>query len=123
MSQEIKNIAVEDLVLWTENPRDPIEASAKDQDIAERALADNDSKWTLAKLARDMGTDYDFSEIPTVVYHDTKPVVYDGNRRMILAKLKHGYIKVSGSERLKIPDIPKEIPCNVCSERLRFVIS
>ena len=118
MSQEIKNIAVEDLVLWTENPRDPIEASAKDQDIAERALADRDSKWTLAKLARDMGSDYDFSEIPTVVYHDGNPVVYDGNRRMILAKLKHGYIKVSGSERLKIPDIPKEIPCNVCSEKV-----
>jgi len=26
-------IPVEDLVLWTENPRDPISASANDQDI------------------------------------------------------------------------------------------
>jgi len=32
--QEIKNIAVEDLVLWSENPRDQISASAQDQDIA-----------------------------------------------------------------------------------------
>jgi hypothetical protein len=118
MSQEIKKIAVEDLVLWTENPRDPISAGANDQDIAERALADKDSKWTLAKLAKDMGADYDFSEIPTVVYHGTSPVVYDGNRRMILAKLKYGYITVAGSERLKIPDIPKEIPCNVCSKKV-----
>jgi hypothetical protein len=112
MSQEIKIIGVQELVLWTENPRDPIDPTGKDQDIAERALDDKMSKWTLAKLARDMGSDYDFSELPTVVYRGSKPIVYDGNRRMILAKLKHGYIKIPGSDKLKIPDIPKEIPCN-----------
>src|SRR4030095_15526481 len=89
---------------------------AKDQDIAEKALDDKSGKWNLAKLAKEMGSDYDFSELPTVVYKNSRPIVYDGNRRMILAKLKHSYIKLRGSERLRIPDIPKTIPCNVCSE-------
>jgi hypothetical protein len=75
MSQEIKPIAVKDLVLWTENPRDPIDPTGKDEDIAKRALDDELSKWTLAKLAKDMGPDYDFSEIPTVVYLGSRPVV------------------------------------------------
>jgi hypothetical protein len=116
MSQEIKPIAVKDLVLWTENPRDPIDPSRKDQDVVERALDDKFSKWNLAKLAREMGPDYDFSELPTVVYQRSRPIVYDGNRRIILAKLKHGYIQAPYSEKLRLPDIPKEIPCNVCSE-------
>jgi hypothetical protein len=34
MRQDIKNIAVEDVVLWTENPRDPISASVQDHDLA-----------------------------------------------------------------------------------------
>lgn len=124
MSQEIKDIKVKDLVLWTENPRDPIDKTGKDLQIAEKAVVDQSSKWNLAKLAKQMGSDYDFSELPTVVYHGSKPVVYDGNRRMVLAKLKLSYIKVPGAERLKIPDIPVEIPCNVCSEdvALRHVL-
>jgi hypothetical protein len=123
MSQEIKLIDVKDLVLWTENPRDPIEKGG-DQKIAEKAVVDELSKWNLQKLAKQMGSDYDFSELPTVVYHGSKPVVYDGNRRMVLAKLKLGFLEVAGSDRLKIPEIPKRIPCNVCSEEtaLRHVL-
>jgi hypothetical protein len=30
MSQEVKYIKIEDLVLWTENPRDPIDKNATD---------------------------------------------------------------------------------------------
>lgn len=116
MTQEIKIIKIEDLVLWTENPRDPIAKTGKDQEIAEKAVVDELSKWNLSKLAKQMGDDYDFSELPTVVYHGSRPVVYDGNRRMVLAKLKLELLKVPGSERLKVPDIPAEIPCNVCSE-------
>ena len=33
-NQEIINIKIEDLVLWTENPRDPISPDLADQDVA-----------------------------------------------------------------------------------------
>lgn len=36
MGQEIKYINISELVLWTENPRDPISSSATDQEIADR---------------------------------------------------------------------------------------
>ena len=116
MSQEIKTIKVKDLVLWTENPRDPIKSDAKDQDIADKALTDNHGKWNLMKLAKEMKTHYDFSELPTIVYHGGKPVVYDGNRRIILAKLKHDFVSLEDVDKSNLPDIPKELPCNVCSK-------
>ena len=92
MTQEIREIDVRDLVLWTENPRDPINSAASDQDVANKAFEDRHSKWSLSKLVDDMGKHYDLSELPTVVYKDGKPVVYDGNRRVILAKLLHGSV-------------------------------
>ena len=118
MDQEVKYINIRDLVLWTENPRDPIDENAVDQDIVNRALDDKLSKWTLPKLAKEMGDYYDFSELPTVVYHDGKPVVYDGNRRIILGKIKHGLVKVNNGTNIKIPDFPEEIPCNVCKRKI-----
>lgn len=42
MKQEIKYIPIKDLVLWTENPRDPISPNASDQDVVNRALLNND---------------------------------------------------------------------------------
>lgn len=116
MSQEVIYIDVNKLVLWTENPRDPIDPKATDQEVVDNALDDKHSKWTLRKLAKEMGEYYDLSELPTVVYHGKKPVVYDGNRRIILGKIKHGCVNVEGGEKISIPDFPKEIPCNVCSE-------
>lgn len=118
MSQEIKQIDIADLVLWTENPRDPIDVDAKDQDIADRAWIDKQEKWNLLKLAKEMRSHYDLSELPTVVYHANRPVVYDGNRRMILAKLKHNLITLEGFDKSKLPFIPKSIPCNVCSNEI-----
>lgn len=118
MEQEIRDINIKDLVLWTENPRDPIDENAKDQDIVDRAISDKFSKWTLSKLAKEMGSYYDFSELPTVVYHNKRPVVYDGNRRMILGKIKHNLVNVTGSSNIKIPDIPEVIPCNVCEKQI-----
>lgn len=112
--QEVRKIRVKDLVLWTENPRDPIDENATDQDIINRAFDDDLSKWTLTKLAKEMGNHYDLSEIPTVVYHDSKPVVYDGNRRVILAKIKLGYASIPSGIKLTLPSFPEEIPCNVC---------
>ncbi|HMG82089.1 MAG TPA: hypothetical protein VK559_03560 [Ferruginibacter sp.] len=115
MSQDVQYISIKNLILWTENPRDPIDIYAKDQDVVDRAFDDKSSKWSLAKLAKEMGDYYDFSELPTVVYHGKKPVVYDGNRRVILGKIKHGYV-TSNDHVLRLPDIPNEIPCNVCSK-------
>lgn len=115
MSQEIQNIKIEDLVLWTENPRDPIDPRSSDQDIADKAWEDEHEKWNLLKLAKDMRRYYDFSELPTVVYYENSPIVYDGNRRMILAKLYHDLVKLDGLDKSKLPSIPKVIPCNVCS--------
>ncbi len=116
MSQKVKNIKISDLVLWTENPRDPIDESASDQDIIDRALNSSSNKWSFQKLAKEMGDHYDFSELPTVVYKNKKPVVYDGNRRVALGKIKHGLVKVPPNMELKLPEIPHEIPCNICSE-------
>lgn len=118
MEQTVKYINLKDLVLWTENPRDPIDENATDQDIVDRALYDGLLKWTLPKLAKEMGDYYDFSELPTVVYHDKKPVVYDGNRRIILGKIKHGLVTIPSETRIQIPDFPVEIPCNVCSKKI-----
>jgi hypothetical protein len=118
MSQQIKEIDINELVLWTENPRDPIDSGASDQEIADRAWKDVDEKWNLLKLAKDMLTHYDLSELPTVVYHGDKPIVYDGNRRMILAKLKHDCVKLDGFDKSKLPSIPRKIPCNVCSKQI-----
>ena len=118
MNQEIKYINIKDLVLWTENPREPIDENATDQDIVNRALDDQFSKWTLAKLAKEMGDYYDFSELPTVVYHGKKPVVYDGNRRIILGKIKHGLVTVPDRTSIRIPDFPEQIPCNVCTKKV-----
>lgn len=118
MNQSVKYIKIKDLVLWTENPRDPIDPNATDQDIINRALRDNNAKWTLAKLAKEMGQYYDFSELPTVVYHGSNPIVYDGNRRLVLGKIKLGFAAVE--DRLEvdnIPYFPTEIPCNVCDEQ------
>ncbi len=117
-NQKVELIKIKDLVLWTENPREPIDENATDQEIVDRAFEDKRSKWTLPKLAKEMGDYYDFSEIPTVVYHNGKPVVYDGNRRMILGKIKLGLVSVPNGENIRIPDFPTEIPCNVCSQKI-----
>lgn len=116
MGQEVRTLKLEDLVLWTENPRDPIDEKASDQNIVDRALVDERSKWSLPKLAKEMGNHYDYSELPTVVFHGKKPVVYDGNRRVILGKIKHGLVSVDGFDTASIPSFPNEIPCNVCSK-------
>ena len=118
MDQKVKYLNLKDLVLWTENPRDRIDENATDQDIVDRAFNDTFSKWTLAKLAKEMGDYYDFSEIPTVVYHGNKPVVYDGNRRIILGKIKHSLVTAPNVTKIQIPDFPEEIPCNICAKKV-----
>ena len=115
-TQTIVNIPIKDLVLWTENPRDPIDESATDQEVVERAYTDPRGKWNLHKFVLTMGNFYDYSELPTVVYKNGKPVVYDGNRRIALAKIKLGYVNHLQTMDLDIPDFPETMPCAVCSE-------
>lgn len=115
MSQEIKKINLAELVLWTENPRDPISSKADNQVVVNRAIEDADGKWELPKLAHSMGELYDYSELPTVVYLEGKPVVYDGNRRVILALIKHKLVNAP-DWTTATPEVEREIPCNVCSE-------
>ena len=67
MSQKIEHINIKDLVLWTENPRDPIDPTAKDQDVVSRAINDPHVKWELGQRAQDMGDDDDYREWPIVV--------------------------------------------------------
>lgn len=117
MKQDIEYIKISELVLWTENPRDPIDSKAKDQEVVDRAFLDKMAKWNLSKLAKNMGAFYDFSELPTVVYHRRKPVVYDGNRRIVLGKVKHGLVTIPKKINFPIPDFPDKIPCNVCDKK------
>ena len=117
MSQEILNIKLEDLILWTENPRDPISPESNNQDVANRALQNKENKWNLPKFFSEMGDFYDYSEIPTVVMEQGKPVVYDGNRRVLAGKIKSGEIVVPEGVNIDfslIPTFPVELPCNVC---------
>src|ERR1700743_3719139 len=84
--QVIQTIKVSDLRLWSENPRDPVDVKSTDQDILKRALEGNYTKWNLQKMLQEMGSYYDLSELPTVVYVEGRPVVYDGNRRVAVLK-------------------------------------
>ena len=118
MSQEIKNIAIKDLGLWTENPRDPIYQRASDQEIANRAInSDKRSKWSLKKLFNTMGKRFDKSEIPTVAYIDKKPIVFDGNRRVLIGKIIHGCVQVENTPDFSNFEFPETIPCNVCDKK------
>ncbi len=115
MSQKIKDIEVKKLVLWTENPRDPVRSNAKNQKIADRAISGGTSKkWNLRKLFKSMGNRYDYSELPTVVYVNRKPVIYDGNRRVLIGKIIHGYVQVKNCPNFSGFEFPESIPCNVC---------
>ena len=104
--------------MWTENPRDPIDSEASDIDVIIRAVFDSRNKWNLRSLASEMGAYYDFSELPIVVYKNNKPVVYDGNRRVVLAKLKLGVVIIDGYDSDSLPDFPEDLPCNVCPEKI-----
>lgn len=119
-NQEIKKIAVSDLKLWSENPRDPLNKDTSDYEIIKRAISEN-KKWNLQKLINEMGEYYDFSELPTVVKMNSKWTVLDGNRRIAVLKYlqdSHLYQKLNGGlffdiEPIKLKNL-KVIPCNVC---------
>lgn len=114
--QNVEWIPVKDLVLWTENPRDPISARGNNESIIRRALVDVDKKWQLKKLAKEMGARYDHSELPIVVYKNGKPIVYDGNRRVVLVMLKLGLYPDFKVAKFRMPQCPDPLPCCVATE-------
>ena len=125
MMQEIKKIAVKDLHLWTENPRQPADSSLSDEEVMRIAIRDPDNKWDLQKLATEMGAYYDLSELPTVVEIDGKNVVYDGNRRVAVLKYLQNrelFQSLGGGLFYDFKPVAlKElvaIPCNVCDKKM-----
>ena len=130
--QKVKEYSISRLVLWSENPRDPLpdRKSGRENDkIIRRAIADEDGSWKLSSLLNQMGEAYDFSEIPTVVVKDGYPIVYDGNRRVILAIIRHTpkYLKLLPSsmrKKLASFEVPNRLYCNVCPElqALDFIV-
>lgn len=120
--QKIKHINLTDLVLWSENPREPMNKESSVEVIIKQALNDKRKKWELKKLYKKMGganAYYDTSELPTVVIEDEKYIVYDGNRRVALIRYLQDPEKFKKIEN-PFKGIPlhlrklKKIPCNVC---------
>jgi len=123
-TQDIRKLKVSELRLWSENPRDPIDPKSTDYDIIKHAIDENPSDWNLDKMVKEMGSHYDLSEIPTVVYLNGIPVVFDGNRRVAVLKYvqdRRLYSTLTG-KLFPTNDAPdglvnlKEIPCNVCDK-------
>lgn len=121
MAQKIENINIDNLKLWTENPRDAIDTEANDLDIINKALLDNKNKWNLQGLLDKMGNHYDYSELPTVVKKGDNYIVYDGNRRVAVLKyLQNKELQDSLSVKLKIGENQQSLsevtslPCNIC---------
>ena len=117
--QQVEYIPLDDLVLWTENPRDPLDGDYTNDDVIRRATdGRNDKQWQLSKLSKEMGDRFDLSELPTVCRIDDGPKyrVYDGNRRVILAMLRKAGLTTEGQQQLVPPDFPDPTPCNVCDE-------
>ena len=122
MGQRIETIPLSSLHLWTENPRDPIDASATDEDIIMRAIRNDSGNWNLDKMLAELGNQYYYSEIPTVVENaDGSYIVYDGNRRVALLKcIQEPAIYSSVTNKLPWFSAPEgllaqtSLPCNVC---------
>jgi len=119
--QDIQKIKINDLKLWSENPRDPLTSEASDFEIISNAITENKNKWNLQKLMGELGEFYDYSELPIVVEVNGQNIVYDGNRRVALIKYLQNekkYIekgaKLKHKNKQEFIDL-KKIPCNICS--------
>lgn len=118
--QRIADIPLDSLILWTENPRDPMQGRLSNEEVIKHALSkEHEQQWQLRRLAREMGGHFDLSELPTVspVKGTSNYLVYDGNRRVILALLQRQGFPVDGHQ-FELPLFPSDtIPCNVCDRR------
>lgn len=122
MEQKIRTIALNKLVLWTENPRDPVSPELSDRDIILRAIDNESGNWDLDKMLADIGKQYYYNQIPTVVPTDGgKYVVYDGNRRVAVLKcIQDPELYQLATNRLPVFPAPEallsqtSLPCDVC---------
>lgn len=128
IKQEIKNIPISSLHLWSENPRDPIDSDIGDLEIVKRIIKDDNKKWNIPKFIKDMGSHYDFSELPTVVFKNNKYLIYDGNKRIAVIKYLQNPKWSSQIEGKLFPSSEPEnlkkllkIPCNVCNEKTALI--
>ena len=107
------------LILWTEIQETPYMENIPTKMSSNVPSAKNMRViGTSPKLAKEMGDSFDFSELPTVVRMDntSQYIVYDGNRRVILALLSRNGIPVEGNQ-FELPLFPQNtIPCNVCDK-------
>lgn len=121
MKQEIKEIKIAELNLWTENPRDPIKSEIGDLEIIKRAIKNEGDKWNLPKLIEKMGNYYHFNKLPIVVEENNKLIVYDGNCRIAILKYLQNpswSLDIEGTlfpkhEPKDLKNLNK-IPCAVC---------
>lgn len=124
MRQEILNIPIKKLHLWTENPRDPIGESIGDLEIIKRAIKDDDKKWNIPKLIKNMGNYYHYNKLPIIVLESERYVVYDGNCRIAILKYLQNPQWSHEIENSLFPskepaDLKKlvKIPCAVCDRK------
>lgn len=123
--QQVEYIPLDDLVLWTENPRDPLDGDYTNDDVIRRATdGRNDKQWQLSKLSKEMGDRFDLSELPTVCRIDDGPKyrVYDGNRRVILAISTRpvSLLRASNNWCLRISQTPSHATCATKRPRWRM---
>jgi hypothetical protein len=130
MGQEIRNIELTKLKLWTENPRDPINPNASDAEIIRRAIQNKSNNWNLEKMLSEIGEQYFYNDLPTVVPITSGDyVVYDGNRRVAVLKCIQDLSLYSEATE-KLPTFApsesllnqKELPCNVCDSETALTI-
>ena len=124
--QVIEEILLDDLSLWAENPRDPMNPNMSDLEIIAKALGDNKKRWNLPETLKKMGEYYDKSDLPTVAKEGGKYRVYDGNRRVAILKYIQNCEKPEWASQIKDKDqlshtasFPgglrlTKIPCNIC---------
>lgn len=123
MKQQVKEIKISELQLWTENPRHPLKGDYSNEEIIEIALIDEDDKYKFQKLIDDFGEFFDFSEIPLVVHEEGENIIYDGNRRVILLMaFKNPELRKLLFEKYSVEtdftEVEKleKLPCNVCDK-------
>jgi hypothetical protein len=123
MSQELITLKLDEIHLWTQNPRDPVDENSSDEDIIRRAVDDPESRWRLTQLIENMGDDYDSSELPTVVNKNGSYIAYDGNKRLAALKcIQNNDLYNITSGRLFLSNVPDDlqniesVTCNLCDE-------
>lgn len=129
MSQDVREIPLDQLHMWTENPRDPVDAGMSDRDVILRAIENGSGNWNLDRMLAEIGDEYYCNELPVVVEGEGGYVVYDGNRRIAVIKcLRDPELYQAATSRLPLFDAPPSLasldslPCDVCDRETALTI-